>query len=129
MDGKPIRVLIVEDEVLEAFLLSNCLKLEGFQVCNLAASGGDAVRITHQEHPDIIVMDIGLVGEMSGIETACQIRKFSPAPILFLTGFLSTKMEAQINHLSPATHLTKPARVTEVLNTMRQLLGWTAGAS
>ena len=121
---KLIRILIVEDEAIEAFLLSNCLRLEGYQVCELAAHGSDAMRITRQDQPDIIVMDMGLAGSMSGLETARQIRGFSCAPILFLTGCPSDPMRDQIAQLKPAQHLSKPARINEILSTIQQMLAY-----
>lgn len=116
------RILIVEDEALEAFLLSDCLRLEGFQVCGLASQGDDALRIMQTEQPDVIIMDIGLSGAMDGIATARQIRTFSNVPILFLTGYLTEATTAQIQALHPAMQLTKPARIQEVLFKIQRLL-------
>jgi len=118
----PCRVLIVEDEAIEAFLLSNCFSLEGFKVCEMASRGIDALRIATEEKPDIIIMDNGLAGSMTGFETARLIREFSSVPILFLTGYLNADMIAQVKKLSPAHHLVKPARVTEVLEQVAKLL-------
>jgi DNA-binding response OmpR family regulator len=118
----PTRVLIVEDEALEAYLLSNFFTLEGFEVCEMASRGTEAVRIAAQSKPDIIIMDNGLAGSIDGLETARQIREFSSAPILFLTGYLNDDMKTRIRHMSPADHLVKPARVSEVLDVVNKLL-------
>ena len=119
---KPIRILIVEDEALEAYSLSKCLNLEGYQVCELASCGGDALRITEHDQPDMIVMDVGLTGGLDGIETAHQIRQFSNVPILFLTGFVSESLSVQMHQLQPSQYLVKPARINEVLSKIHELL-------
>ena len=119
---KSILVLIAEDEALEALLLSNCLKLEGYQVCEIASRGSEVIRIAAQEKPDIIVMDNGLADGMSGLDTAVQIRKFSTVPILFLSGYLTDEMQAAIERMSPSKYLGKPARVTEIITEITKLL-------
>lgn len=117
-----IRILIVEDEALEAFLLKNCFTLEGFHVCEMASRGSEALRIAAQSKPDVIIMDNGLAGNMNGVETAHHIRSFSSVPILFLTGYLSEEIKNQVRLLAPAASLVKPARIPEVLAQIKDLM-------
>ena len=119
---RPLRILIVEDEALEAFLLKNCLTLEGYQVCEMASRGSEAIRIASQDQPDIIIMDNGLAGNMNGLETARKIRAFSTVPIIFLTGYVNDDIKNQVRQISPATVLVKPARIPEVLAQVKTLL-------
>lgn len=122
-DNSTIRALIVEDEALEAFLLSNCFKLEGYQVCEIASQGTEAIRLAALTHPDILIMDNGLAGALTGVDAARQIRAFSSVPILFLTGFLSDELKNQVKGLAPADYLVKPARFSDVLASVTKLLG------
>lgn len=120
--GTSIRILIVEDEALEAFLLKNCLNLEGYEVCELASSGQEAVDIAGREHPDMIVMDHGLNGNMNGFDAAKEIRRFLDVPVLFLTGFIDDDFITQMKNFSPADGLMKPCRIPDVLAKIQELL-------
>lgn len=62
------------------------LKL-GCDVIGKVTKGEDAVDTVEQSRPDIIFMDIGLAGEMDGIETCREIRKkFDGIRIVFISG-------------------------------------------
>lgn len=82
---RPPRILITEDEYIVAFDLKLRLKKLGFDIAGIAASGDDAILQNHDAKPDLILMDIGLQGDMDGIEAAREIRAESDVPIIFLT--------------------------------------------
>ena len=69
-----VQVLIVEDEAIVAMGLR--YELESLRYCVPAeiSSGEEAVDVAAQLHPDSLLMDIGISGEMDGINTAAQIR-------------------------------------------------------
>ena len=52
-----IKILLVEDEFLIARLLQRNLQLVGYEVCELASSGEEALERAEQEQPDVILMD------------------------------------------------------------------------
>jgi DNA-binding response OmpR family regulator len=83
------KILIVEDERLLGRMLAKTLKDCGYQVCDVLASGEEAVAFARRVQVDAIVMDISLNGEMDGFEAACMLRKEHRAPIIFLTCFRS----------------------------------------
>ena len=62
--------LIVEDEVIVAADLANRLKVLGYDVIGMVESGEEAVFTACSLHPDLILMDIQLKGQMDGIEAA-----------------------------------------------------------
>ena len=63
-------ILIVEDERIVAMDIQNSLENLGYAIVGQADRGEDAVKKTEELHPDLILMDIGLKGEMDGIEAA-----------------------------------------------------------
>jgi len=53
------KVLIIEDDVNYCFLVERALTQEGFEVCT-AANLKDGLQCVHRDHPDAIVLDLGL---------------------------------------------------------------------
>ena len=80
----PKKILVVEDENLIAMEIQDRLKALGYNVPAVVPSGEEAVNLTSQIKPDLVLMDIRLNGSMDGIEAAKQIRKHLDIPIVFL---------------------------------------------
>jgi YesN/AraC family two-component response regulator len=74
------KILIVEDESIIVKSLENRLLKAGYDVIGNAASGKEAIEMARQLNPDLILMDIKLDGEMTGIEAASEINKFLNIP-------------------------------------------------
>ncbi|MBT4036316.1 MAG: PAS domain S-box protein [Candidatus Marinimicrobia bacterium] len=82
-----IRILIVEDERLSAEDLSIRLTHNDFEVVGIAGTGAEALKLTADTKPDIILMDIKLRGKMNGIEAAQQIHQKHAVPVVFATAY------------------------------------------
>ena len=104
----PIRILIVEDEMLTALALEMELKHAGYVVCNNVVSGEEAVASAARDHPDVILMDIRLVGELDGIEAAQRIQAAAPIPIIFMTAYKDETLTERVQQLKPLGYLSKP---------------------
>lgn len=83
----PSRILVVEDENIVALDIEMRLIGLGYQVVGTADTGQRAIRLTMDEQPDLILMDINLRGEIDGVETAKQIQAERNIPIVFLTAY------------------------------------------
>lgn len=105
--GAP-RILIVEDEMITALDLHNELCSLGYEVAGLAKSGEEALRLTDESNPDLVLMDVQLIGQMDGIETAKRIQELKNVPVVYLTAnahvFVRTPAEMQ----APRMCLAKP---------------------
>lgn len=77
------RVLIVEDEKILALGLRSLFSSLGWEVISLADNCQQAVFLANQFQPNLIVMDIHLATEETGIDAADLIRSFSDCPIVF----------------------------------------------
>ena len=117
-----LKVLIVEDEVIIAWDLKRTIeKLEG-GVVDIAASADKAVEHARVHAPDLILMDIGLKGQRTGIDAAVEIRSFSKAPIIFLTGNTHLVDDALIESIRAQGLYSKPPsrpQLMEMLNIAR----------
>jgi DNA-binding NarL/FixJ family response regulator len=115
-----LKLLIVEDEALIALQLKMKLRRAGFDVCESAVSGAEAITLSRSEKPDVILMDIRLAGEMDGIEAARQIGGFSPARIIFTTGNPDSATKTRAMDLKPAAFLIKPVEVHSIMTVLQK---------
>ena len=102
-----IKLLIVEDKFLVAKLLQRNLEMVGFQVCELAGTGQEAIEQAEKEQPDFVLMDIRLAGDMDGIEAAREIHKRFQIPIIFMTGYSDEEIKVQAKAINPLAYLIK----------------------
>jgi len=103
-----LKILIVEDESITAMALEMELACLGYQVCGLASTGKDAIALARRHRPDIVLMDLGLSGDMNGIDTAACICKHNPTPILFITGYPDHQLKQAALAQKPIAYLVKP---------------------
>jgi CheY-like chemotaxis protein len=80
-----LKMLVVEDEAIIAEHIAILLKNMGYSVVGIVASGEDAIHVTEQMKPDLVLMDIMLQGNMDGIETAQEISNRFEIPVVYLT--------------------------------------------
>lgn len=116
----PKRLLIVEDDELTAELNRRVVARLGFEVCGVATSAAEAVRLAHAERPDFVLMDIGLPGPRDGIQAACEIRQRLGIPSLFLTGETGAEIRSRAAQAAPLGFLTKPLLVTELRDCLKR---------
>jgi len=103
-----LTILVVEDEFLVAADIEESLLSLGYNVQNTIATGKGALAEVENKLPDLILMDIALKGEMTGIEAANIIRQKHDVPIIFLTANadVSTIEKAKIS--LPYGYIIKP---------------------
>ncbi len=105
------KILIVEDEFVGALSLADLLDLWGYEVCEIASTGEDAIAWADGAKPDIILMDVNLHGQIDGIHAAKEITNRSFIPVVFMTGYEVEKIREQLEsmELSGQFHiLSKP---------------------
>jgi DNA-binding response OmpR family regulator len=105
----PSRALIVEDETMIALGLEADMHALGFDICDLATNGQQALRHAMSDQPDVALMDVNLEGGREGIEVAKRLRKVCDVPIVFVTGCTDGDTVARIRDQVPgAPVLPKP---------------------
>ena len=82
---KPLRVLVVEDDLLIGPLLAELLEDLGHVVCAVEVDAAAAVAAARRCHPDLMIVDVGF-GEVSGIAAVKEILKEGFVPHVFVTG-------------------------------------------
>lgn len=104
----PIKVLVVEDEVIVAQDIAGRLKKLGYIVTATVASGEEAIEKAIENRPDIVLMDIVLKGEMDGVAAAQQIRTKINVPTVFLTAYADEKTLERAKITNPFGYIIKP---------------------
>ncbi len=126
-DGSPLRVLVVDDEVNIAELLSMALRYEGWQVAT-AHTGSKAVALAKEDRPDVVVLDV-MLPDFDGMEVLRRMRGHHPdVPVLFLTA--RDAVEDRVAGLTAGgdDYVTKPFSLEEVVARLRALLRRTGAA-
>jgi signal transduction histidine kinase len=111
-EGK--QVLIVEDELITGMDIQGRLKNMGYDVPVVVSSGEEAIRKVKENHPDLVLMDINLYGEMDGIEAASIIHSFSDIPVIFLTAFSDDTTLERAKITEPYAYVVKPIKEREL---------------
>jgi two-component system OmpR family response regulator len=120
-DGTPVHVLVVDDEVNIAELISMALRYEGWTV-TAAHTGTKAVREAKEKRPDAIVLDI-MLPDIDGFEILRRIRSHQPdVPVLFLTA--RDAVEDRVAGLTAGgdDYVTKPFSIEELVARLRGLM-------
>ena len=112
--SKITKILIVEDEPLEAEYLKLNLQKSGHQVLDVVSTGEEAIDIAEQNCVDFLIVDIVLAGEIDGIETVRLIHEKHDIPTIFVTSYASEDLLARAEQVRPFAYLLKPYRQREL---------------
>ncbi|KYG71345.1 LytTR family two component transcriptional regulator [Roseivirga ehrenbergii] len=103
-----MNVLIVEDEPNYSDTLEMFIDELGYQVIGVAQEGRTALNLFKTSKPDIVLMDINLNGEMTGIDVAKEFQSIQPTPIIFITSFDDKETFEKAKETAPHAYLIKP---------------------
>jgi two-component system, cell cycle response regulator DivK len=120
----PKRVLIVEDNALNLKLLHDVLEAHGYGTL-AAGEGAAALDLAQAERPDLILLDLQLP-DMSGYEVVNRLKRDERTraiPVLAVTAFAMKGDEERALDSGCDGYVTKPIRLQEFLDLVRQFLG------
>lgn len=109
-----MQVLIVEDEPNYSDTLEMFVEELGYEVLGVCASGKDALEVFHETKPDLVLMDIHLEGELSGIDLARIFQGHGPMPIIFITAYDDQETFNTAKKTTPFAYLIKPFKSDEL---------------
>ena len=101
-------ILIVEDEAIIAHGIKIGIEKMGYSAGSIVSRGADAIRKAEKDHPDLILMDIQLKGEMDGIEAADIIQSRFGIPVIFLTAYDDNERVKRAKSALPYGYVLKP---------------------
>lgn len=120
-DGSPLRVLVVDDEVNIAELITMALRYEGWEV-RMAHTGTTAVTAAKDLGPDAVVLDM-MLPDIDGLEVLRRMRSTLPdVPVVFLTA--RDAVEDRVAGLTAGgdDYVTKPFSLEELVARLRGLM-------
>ena len=116
------RILVVDDEpdVIEALRIGFELQWREIDVLG-ADDGQSALDLIEHDHPDIVLLDIGLP-DMDGFEVLRQVRAFSDVPVVMLTARDDAIDKVKGLELGADDYVTKPFNHLELMARIRAVL-------
>ncbi len=119
---KGIRILIVEDELINAYSLKSDLGKYSYKECAIATNCKDALDAVEKSLPHFILMDINLNNHQDGIELAKEIYEKHRIPFAYVSGFLDKHSVERMNAGSPSGIFSKPANVKSIVKLIEKTL-------
>ena len=104
------KILIVEDEALSATDLKYKLEDLEYEVIGIVDNGDDAIYTAVHQRPDLVLMDIGLKGEVDGISASQKILALD-IPVVFITANINDQTFEEVNIKPPYGFINKPYNV------------------
>jgi DNA-binding NarL/FixJ family response regulator len=115
----PVRVLLVEDEVLTALDIEYILQQLGYDVCGMASSAPEAVQAAHDLRPDLVLMDIRLAHGTDGIQAAGEIRSRFGIASLYLSAHTDASTVTRAQATQPLGFIAKPYTQAQLETALR----------
>jgi PAS domain S-box-containing protein len=116
------RLLVVEDEGIVALNIQRRLEGLGYDVVANVASGEEAIIAAEETHPDLVLMDIKLEGNVDGIEAAAQIRHRFQIPIVYLTAYTNEETLNRAKLTEPYGYILKPFEARDLATSIEVAL-------
>jgi DNA-binding NarL/FixJ family response regulator len=124
----PRQILIADDSEIARKALQELLQKHGWEVCGAAENGSDAIRLTLELKPDVVILDLAMPS-MDGLTAARKISESLPTvPIVMYTLHSLPQLELEakkngIRHVVPKSETIKIISVLEELTLAHDSVG------
>jgi DNA-binding LytR/AlgR family response regulator len=103
-----VKIGIVEDEMIIASNIKMVLSNLGYLTTEPAFTYNEAIEMIEREKPDLLLLDIQLIGQKSGIDLAWKVKEEYNIPFIFLTSNADKQTIAEAKRVRPPAYLVKP---------------------
>ncbi len=115
------KVMIIEDEAIIAMDIASIVEDMGHSITGIARTRAEAVRLASSNRPDLILADIQLADNSSGIDAVNDIlAQFEHLPVIFVTAFPERLLTGK--RPEPAFLITKPFTEDQVTSAVSQAM-------
>ncbi len=121
MIKKP-NILIAEDDRIISMDLRKSLTDLGYNVYDPVTSAIEIVNMALALKPDLILMDIKLIGNIDGIDAAKTIQLNNNIPIIFITAYSTEKAYKKVKYISDFKIIQKPYKIEDVDKAIKEAL-------
>lgn len=115
-------IVVVEDESIVSKDIQQSLKKLGYTVVGAASTGEKAVELVDEHKPDLVLMDIMLKGQMSGIEAAGMIKERHNIPVIYLTAYADENTLSKAKVTEPYGYIIKPFKEVDIHTSIEMAL-------
>jgi DNA-binding LytR/AlgR family response regulator len=112
-----IKIILVEDDWIIAKEIAYSLQDLGFEVLGTYDTGEEALSQIKIQAPDIVLIDIDLSGELTGIDVGKQL-KGKNIPFIFLTALADSDTITKAKLVKPYAYLVKPVKPESLYSTI-----------
>ncbi len=115
-------ILVVDDEKNTLKMLSQGLKMRGYQALT-AASGEEALQQCAKSNVDIVLLDIRMENGMDGVETLVKLREFYPElNVVMMSAQQDIEIAVKTMELGAKRYITKPISIDKILSNIQPFL-------
>lgn len=115
------KILLIEDDANLAFMLSDGLEGEGFELQHFA-EGEPALKVLRVFEPDLVLLDVNLKGKLNGFGISKKIRETSGIPIIFITSRTQIEDIQEGFKIGNVDYMKKPFGIRELVLRINELL-------
>jgi DNA-binding NarL/FixJ family response regulator len=122
-NGKPLRVVIAEDEAVFALDIQSIIQDAGGEVVGIAVRGQDAITLAAALRPDLVLMDVHLMGDLDGIEAARAIKAMRGVAVIFVTAHGDADTLRRMFEVVPTAPIIKPISESHLREMIMRVCG------
>ncbi len=112
-------IIIIEDELIIARDLKGILESAGFKICRILSGQEDVEAEIINHNPDIIISDIFIKGNRTGIEIMQRLQEQFPRPLIFITAYSTNDILEEISQIKHDGYIVKPFIESQVIATVK----------
>ncbi|MEI8136430.1 MAG: response regulator [Bacteroidota bacterium] len=113
-----LKIFIVEDESIVAKDIQNSIVKLGHEVVGIANNGKEAIEKIIETMPDLILMDIMIKGNLTGIDVSEKIKEKVKIPVIFLTAYADEGTLSKAKITEPYGYILKPFKEIDLHSTI-----------
>jgi len=102
------KILIVEDDKMLCTIFEMFLRDLGYELTGISQTGVEAINMCKKEKPDVVLMDIHLVGDINGIDAAKKIHTAYNIPVVYVTSDIERETIKKAIYKNTYGFLMKP---------------------
>lgn len=120
--ARKARLIIAEDEQIIALGMQIFLSEAGHEVCGIAKTAPEAVRLAEQHRPQLALLDVRLADGTDGTDAARQLKGDLGIPAILVTGHLDRAQAIEAGALGLLKKPYDPYRLLEMIEAAMQWL-------
>ena len=115
------QIIIIEDKAIIALDIKTYLNKNGYDNALSFLNGDKAWEYLDENKPDLVLIDVMLHSEVTGIEIAKKLKKLA-IPFIFISAFSNPVQYQEAVELSPVAIFHKPVNLAEILLVIKKIL-------